>query len=118
MSRIRFLVQGASCAVLLALLASSAPAAMADPAPGVRVYVADLDLARPEGVRTLLSRLRVASEQACGPHPVLLAISETQRYQACRTTAQENAVRQLGNASVTAAFEQRIGRPVMLATIQ
>lgn len=101
-------------ALLIAAAASQAPAAEAYQARRVfspsrqievlqvKVPSADLDLATAQGAATLVDRLRLASDAACGGAANVRGFVERLGYEDCQATAMSEAVRQLRNPLVSA----------------
>jgi UrcA family protein len=77
----------------------------------VAVSYADLDLSRDVGVQILLSRLRTASDVACGSRPDIRDLGRVARYQSCFNTAMDDAVRQTHIPRVAALY----GKPELVA---
>lgn len=114
MSRIFQIAAALAAAVVLAPFASADPGREA---VSIAVDYSDLDLSRPAGVKTLMSRLDAASKQACGARPMQVRYGQLERYLRCRSSAVEGAVRRIDEPAVTTAFENSIGRkPVRLAS--
>lgn len=106
-------------AALFAALALAAPAAFAEKpvTKDVSVNYTDLDLSRPAGVETLMSRLETASKKVCGSRPMQVRYGQLEQYLRCRSNAIEGAVRRIGEPAITLAFENSIGaRPVRLTS--
>lgn len=71
------------------------------------VSYADLDLTRPAGVETLLTRVRHAAKAVCGGQPDMRDLTMSEHYNACRQAAVENAVRSINNPLLTRLYEAR-----------
>jgi len=68
----------------------------------VVVNYGDLNLASPQGARTMYARLRSAASQACGARPGTRDLQESSNYTACYNQALDKAVRKLDNARLQA----------------
>jgi UrcA family protein len=64
-------------------------------APSVRVSYADLDLSQPAGRAVLNQRITHAVTLVCGERPMPAELDRQRAYDACRSTAQTNANRQV-----------------------
>lgn len=71
------------------------------------VSYADLDLSRPAGAETLLTRIQRAARTVCGGHPDIRDLTMSERYNACRLAAVENAIRSINNPLLTRLYEAR-----------
>jgi UrcA family protein len=75
----------------------------ATPLPGVElrskvIQIADLDLRRPEGVESLLGRIRGAAHDVCTPQPTHLAnMADVEDYDRCFRGAMDGAVAEARN---------------------
>jgi UrcA family protein len=106
-------------ASLFAALVLATPASFAEKpvTKEISVDYSDLDLGRPAGAQTLMSRLETASKKVCGARPMQVRYGQLKRYLQCRSNAVEVAVRRIDEPTVTLAFENSIGRkPVRLAS--
>jgi UrcA family protein len=96
---------------LAASLSFGAQAGEASPAPRVShsvvVSYADLDLAEPDGARTLYARLKSAARKVCGPVPSLREHRETADYQACHARALSKAINRIGSEQLHALHAAR-----------
>jgi UrcA family protein len=96
---------------LAAGLPFGAQAGEASPAPRVShsvvVSYADLDLADPDGARTLYARLNAAARKVCGPVPSVREHRETADYQACHARALSKAVNRIGSEPLYALHDAR-----------
>jgi UrcA family protein len=106
-------------ACLLAGLLLFAPAALAQKTvtTSVTVDYSDLDISRPAGAETLMTRLESASKKICGRRPMQVRFEQLEQYLQCRSSVVEDAVRRIDQPVVTMAFENSTGRkPVRLAS--
>ena len=72
---------------------------------------ADLDLASAEGTRAMLRRIETAADQVCGGTADLRSSYQRQRYNDCRSTAIQGAVRHMHNPQLEAlAFDRHEAR--------
>jgi UrcA family protein len=96
-------------AALLALGVSAAGPVGAQPVTVVSTKVAygDLDISRPEGARTLLSRIEHAGRKVCGPSPAIYDLHGASDYRRCRTEAVDKAVTDMRSPILTAMHEHR-----------
>lgn len=100
----------AVAAAIVALVSGSAaaqPRITSPPSDGsrqVRVDIADLNLASPEGVVALKVRLHFAAERVCGPAPALVELKQSSEYQRCVSAAVAGAMSHLLGGEVVAAY--------------
>jgi UrcA family protein len=73
----------------------------------VRVAYADLDLDREAGAQVLLRRIDRASTQACAARSGPMPLTERIRARRCIRAETEEAVRDVGNATLTALYYRR-----------
>ena len=85
-----------------------AGAAAAEP-HSVKVAFRDLDISRPAGAQTLLTRIERAGRQVCGPPPSIRESREMADFKRCRTEAVANAVRDVQSPMLTALYEGKVG---------
>jgi UrcA family protein len=69
----------------------------------ISVRYADLDLAKPRDARTLVSRIRIAANELCGPD-VSGDVGRTVDRARCVHEVQDQAIRKVNRPTVTAAF--------------
>lgn len=108
-----------ACAVVAGLIATAAAAEAAPPITVVeaRVPYGDLDLASPDGARTILARIRQTSERLCAqPISPLLPRAAAEAYR-CRTSLMANAVARLDAPAVTQAYAN-LSTPAVVAAGQ
>ena len=86
----------------------------ADPAPQVRVTVADVNLANPQGVATLYARLRRAAADVCGTEPQTRELGRHTAWSECVRTALDDAVIQVHSIGLSALHERHVGRRSLL----
>ncbi|MFZ1991009.1 MAG: UrcA family protein [Alphaproteobacteria bacterium] len=77
------------------------------PTPGTEVRsktvnFADLDVTKPAGAHTLLTRVTAAAKDVCAPDPGTKDQKAATDYKSCQTGAIDDAVVRLNNALVTA----------------
>jgi UrcA family protein len=82
----------------------------AHPRPGVEVKskvvnYRDLNIKTPEGVQTLLGRIRQASEEVCSPVPDSIRnIGDFSNYEGCKTDAMHGALAQVKSPALSAVY--------------
>lgn len=83
------------------------PAFAAENGETAQVRFADLNIATPEGAKTMLRRIRAAAESVCGePGPVYdLALQD--QYANCVKSTMTQAVSRLNAPLVTLAYQNR-----------
>lgn len=102
-NRIKSLVAIGLAAVLAApVITSAATQGFAGEETSVRVNYADLDLSSTAGVKALYTRLKAASEEACGPTNYRDAgtLQQLVKNKACYTEALNKAVSKVNNAEL------------------
>jgi UrcA family protein len=86
----------------------------ADPAPQVRVSIADVNLSSPQGIERLYSRLRQAAAEVCGYEPEIRELSQRAAWSKCVDTALDGAVVQVRSIGLAALHAKRVGRTPLL----
>lgn len=109
LAAVRTLLVGLAASASLAAQAGE-PAQPSEVVTRVTVGYADLDLAAPDGARTLYSRLRAAAHEACGPAPLVREHREWADYRACYDRALNEAVRKVDSQQLYALHAERTGR--------
>jgi UrcA family protein len=71
----------------------------------LRISYADLDISRPEGAATLLSRLKTASRQVCGGKPDMRDLERTAAFDRCYKAAVGDAVAAVHSAVLVALYD-------------
>jgi UrcA family protein len=101
----------------LAILISTAPAALAEKpvSASAPVSYADLDLSAAAGVQTLLQRISVASRKVCGKRPMTVRFGQLEKYLECRETAIRAAVERINYPTVTMAWAGETGKAMRVA---
>lgn len=100
-------------------LGSTIPVGVAVASPSPETYsqtvrVSDLDLSSERGAEVALRRIRNAARYVCGdPLSSRHAQWTSLPYRSCVQQASDNAIRDLGNATVTARYNG--GKPVRIA---
>jgi UrcA family protein len=74
----------------------------------VVVRYGDLNLAAPDGAKTLYARLEAAADKACGGEPGAQQLSQQAAYRACYDRAMQKAVDKIGRAQVQAVHSARV----------
>ena len=105
-----------SLPVIFAAAAILAPIAgfCADPAPQVRVTVADVNLSNPQGIATLYSRLRQAATEVCGHEPQIRDLNQHANWSKCVDIAHDDAVVKVRSIGLAALHAQRVRRTSLL----
>lgn len=97
-----------ACAAALAFCAMAlAPAAAATETPSTQIAFADLDLNREAGAAVMLGRIERAAQAACGHRTGLMPLRERMALRTCVRSESEDAVRDVGNATLTALLYNR-----------
>jgi UrcA family protein len=102
------LLAAATCGALALALGGAQAAAPSDDAPSVRVHYDDLNLASPEGARTLYRRIVAAAHAVCPQEDM----RDLERYGAslkCQSTAIEQAVRAIHDPRLAALYSTSKG---------
>ena len=113
-------------AAVFSILLTLTPAALArdsvsDGANGavttaIAVPYGDLDLTGQAGIKTLLKRVKAASETVCGASAPTLNQGLARNNARCRYIAASEGLRQLNQPEIMAAFEQSVGRAALYAS--
>ena len=110
-------MSNSACALALILAASlTAGAAAAREPTSSRVFYGDLNLASPQGARTMLRRIRGQAEKVCQPShsPGTAPEQPWTATERCRQAAIPSAVLRLHAPLVAAEFDRSLGRTRML----
>ena len=102
-----------SSVVLAASLCVGAQVFAAEPADGVRaetVKIGDLNLSSPAGVSSLYTRIHNAANNVCGNTADGRKLANLSAQKSCAAQAEERAVSQINNPSLTAYFQMKTGR--------
>jgi UrcA family protein len=87
-------------------VASAHPSGRQSTPDGAQVVrYGDLDLAREQGARVLVARIKHAAHTVCGPEPRVLDLGEYQRHGACVREAAASAVQRIDAPLVTAVYQ-------------
>ena len=70
----------------------------------VAVNYSDLDLSRPAGAEVLITRMRAAAAQACGPAPDIRDLVMSQIYRQCIAESVDRAVASVNSPMVTEVY--------------
>jgi UrcA family protein len=101
------------------LIAAIAPASAFDMDGQVRtqavVNYSDLNTGQLAGAKVLMSRIKGAAKQVCGPEPGFDDLSGRQIYNVCVSQAVDQAVRSVGEPMLTQLHDGNASLP-MLAT--
>ena len=77
---------------------------LAPVAKQVAVNYSDLDLSRPAGAEVLITRMRAAAAQACGPAPDIRDLVMSQIYRQCIAESVDRAVAFVNSPMVTEVY--------------
>jgi UrcA family protein len=102
-------------ASIVALAVAPAASASAQETFAVTVNYRDLNLASPEGAKTLYQRITTAAKQGCGSQPEFRDMAYYGVWRACVKDAVDHAVRRLNVPMVTALNGGRPASQVQLA---
>lgn len=80
----------------------------------VAVNYSDLNLSRSEGAEVLITRLRAAAAQACGPAPDIRDLVMSRYYRQCVADSVERAVGSVNEPMVTEIYR---GKATVVATV-
>jgi UrcA family protein len=83
---------------------------LAPVAKQVVVNYSDLDLSRPAGASALITRMRAAAAQACGPAPDIRDLVMSQFYRQCVAEAVDRSVASVNSPMVTEVYSGRSTR--------
>lgn len=73
---------------------------------------ADLNLGHPQGIEQLYLRLSQATADVCSPRPDIRNAAMNRDYKACRETAMDSAVSNVGHLGLEEMHASRTGRSV------
>ena len=73
----------------------------------------ELDLAREDGARMLIGRIKLAAHVACGAEPSPFSLGEYQRFQSCVTEATSRSIARVGSPLVTAVYRHDVHRQLL-----
>jgi UrcA family protein len=101
----KFMILAALAAVALPMAANAAKVTTsADGSPQTTVAIGDLDLARPAGATTALSRIRNAASDVCGEAVLPTELAKAHWRRVCMAHATQAAVHDLDAPLVTARY--------------
>ena len=90
-----------------AMFLGNASFAEAQPVPAgkqMAVNYADLNISRPTGAEVLITRMRAAAAQACGPAPDIRDLVMSQIYRQCIAESVDRAVASVNSPMVTEVY--------------
>jgi UrcA family protein len=104
-------------AAALATAIGSAPAVFAEDTGAVSATVnySDLNLASPEGAKTMLQRINQAAEQVCAPRADIGDYTGRAEWDDCVASRIDLTVTRLGSPMVTAAYAGKRSSKTQLA---